>query len=230
MDRTPAALALAQYANAIKNPNEFLKFIICEEDTTKWFILMHGFSGAKDEFVGGEYLVRIHLPPNFPFEPPQFYFMTPQGLYGLETKVCVSIGEYHKDEYRGVLGVDGFCSQLVSGLIGWKDMGGGIQIIKTTAREKRMLAMNSKQYNRQHHPELIASIESNFENYSKLWKKEPVVTMSKADEARARIAARKAAAAAAAKSATSTSNTAGATNDAAAPINTKDAPDGQPKY
>ncbi len=197
MDRTPSAIALAQYASAIKRPNEFLKFIIREEDTTKWYILLSGFSGPEDEFVGGEYLVRIHLPENFPYEPPHFYFMTPQGLYGLETKVCVSIGEYHKDEYRSTLGVDGFCNQLVSGLICWRDMGGGINILNTKTSEKRRMALDSKRYNREHYPQLIAEIESNYENYSKLWKTEPTVTMSKADEARKRIADRKAAAAAA---------------------------------
>jgi ubiquitin-conjugating enzyme E2 J2 len=159
----------AQYMKAIREPDEFIKFYMCDSDTSKWYILLSGITGDENEFVGGEYLLRIHLPENFPFSPPEFYFMTAQGLYGVETKVCVSIGEYHKDQYRATLGVAGFCTQLVSGLVGWREMGGGISILKSTAEKKRKLAEQSQSYNIEHHSEILALIDASFKDYSRKW-------------------------------------------------------------
>src|SRR6185295_7079813 len=107
------AIMMAQYRFATREPNEFVKFYMCEHDTNTWYTLLHGIDGDELEFKGGEYLVRIELPDDFPRSaPPRFYFMTPQGLYDVEKIVCISIGEFHKDKYRSVLGVAGFCSQL----------------------------------------------------------------------------------------------------------------------
>ncbi len=164
----------AQYMKAIKEPNELVMFSLkSDNEPFVWYILLRGFSGDNDEFDGGEYLVRQVAPEDFPFKPPEFYFMTENGVYGCETKVCINIGEYHADQYRAALGMDGFANQLVSGMIGWKTLGGGISILSTTANEKRRLAKISRDYNRKHYPEIIAQIESAFDDYSKKWTNVP---------------------------------------------------------
>ena len=109
------------------------------------------------------------MPENFPFEPPHFYFLTENGLYETGKKVCISIGEFHKDQYRAALGVSGFCNQLVSGLIGWKTMGTGIAIVKTTVEHKKKLASITYDYNRTHYGDIIAKIDSAYGFYSAKW-------------------------------------------------------------
>lgn len=169
MDRR-AAIMSAQFRNAVKEPHEYLKFAMkSETETNIWYVLMSGFDGDEGEFAGGEYLVRVEMPHDFPFNPPQFYLMTQQGLYEVEKKVCISIGEYHKDQYRAALGVNGFCNQLVSGLIGWRDMGGGINIIKTTVAQKKAMAKASREYNIKHYPDILSQINSMWDIYSTKW-------------------------------------------------------------
>lgn len=169
-------VARAQYKKAIREPSEHLKFHMCEDDVMKWYIILHNFAGDDGEYTGGEYLVRVELPKDFPFNPPSFYFMTPNGLYGLETKVCVSIGEYHKENYRATLGVDGFCKQLVSGLIGWRDLGNGINIKHTSAPAKAQLARESHEYNIANHAAMLMTVNANYAGYSSAWV--PVVDAS----------------------------------------------------
>lgn len=168
-NRRQGAIMNAQYRNAVKEPSEYLKFYMCEDNTSQWYILLSGFDGDEGEFTGGEYLVRVVLPSDFPYNPPQFFFMTEQGLYGVETKVCISIGEFHKDQYRAALGVNGFCQQLVSGLIGWRDMGGGINILKTSAEQKKTLAARSREFNRTHNAAILDKIDTAYKGYSSKW-------------------------------------------------------------
>lgn len=169
MDARQARVYKAQYGKAIKERDESIKYVMDEQNMDKWYILLHNFSGDNDEYSGGEYLVRIELPKDFPYNPPHFYFMTPNGLYDVEKKVCISIGEFHKDQYRAALGVGGFCKQLLSGLIGWEDIGSGISIINTTKEKKRVLAAESVEYNKTYNAKFINMINEAYDSYSKKW-------------------------------------------------------------
>ncbi len=163
----------AQYRFAIKAPHEHLMFYMDETKINVWYIMIHNVAGDNDEFMGGEYLVRIELPEDFPFKPPHFYFLTPQGVYDINKKICISIGEFHKDDYLSTLGVLGFCAQLVSGLIGWKSLGHGIALINTSIAAKRTMASESRAYNETHHASILARIHGAFESYSAKWPTEP---------------------------------------------------------
>lgn len=174
-DRRLTAVLVNQFKTAVKEPHEYLKFCMDEKDVKTWYIMLSGFEGDEGEYKGGQYIVRVVLPNDFPYNPPQFYFMTEQGLYGVETKVCISIGEYHKDQYRAALGVRGFCNQLVSGLIGWKDMGSGIQILSTSNKEKSRLARASQAYNERHNADILRKINDSYNGYSAAWPKPDAV-------------------------------------------------------
>jgi ubiquitin-protein ligase len=169
-----------QYKKATKEPNQYVKFAIKSADEPHiWYILLNNFAGNDEEFEGGEYLVRMEAPqprpasksgeqdrPGFPFEPPHFYMLTHNGVYGVDKKVCISIGEFHADQYRATLGMSGFADNLVSGLIGWRELGGGIEIKTTTAKEKAKLAKESVASNYEQYPEIMELINTSYAAYS----------------------------------------------------------------
>lgn len=165
-----AAMMMRQFKKATVTDNEFVKFAIDPKDCNTWYLLLRGFSGDDDEFVGGEYLVRMFAPPKFPFEPPQFYFLTENGVYAPEVKVCINIGEYHKDDYRATLGMSGFADELVNGMIGWRSLKGGINLINTTIAQKRSLAQSSRAVNKIKFPHIMDMINESYEFYSKSFK------------------------------------------------------------
>ena len=82
---------MAQFKKAIKEPNEFIKFSIDEDNPYIWFILIHNISGNNVEYVGGEFIFEIKLPNNFPYSPPIFYAKTDNGLYTRDKKCCIKI-------------------------------------------------------------------------------------------------------------------------------------------
>lgn len=164
------AIMMAQLKKAISEPNEYIKFALKSDgELSSWYILLSGFDGDEGEFKDGEYLVRMEAPEDFPFNPPHFYLMTENGVYGVETKVCINIGEYHKDQYRAALGMAGFAAELMSGLIGWKSLGGGISIIQTTVAEKKKLARASRENNQRGHKSIMNKINDAYFAYSKKW-------------------------------------------------------------
>ena len=160
----------AQFKKATKEPAENLKFYLDPDNINQCFILIHNIGGNKDEYTDGEYLVRMVFPNDFPFAPPSFYFMTPNGLYMTEKKVCISIGEYHKDDYRATLGMIGFAKNLISGMIGWKEMGSGINLLRPTANDIIRHAKESHQYNLEKNAAIVEKINDCFNMYSATWK------------------------------------------------------------
>lgn len=177
MDRRSKVLQ-AQFRKATSAPDEFIKYYM-SDDCGTWYILLSGFPGDDNEFAGGQYLVKMVAPtpgadlernPGFPYEPPHFYFYTPNGVYGTHRKVCVSIGEFHKADYRAALGMHGFAKQLISGMIGWRTLGSGIAILSTSVETKRKYAEESAQFNQENHEDILAKITECYSAYSSKWK------------------------------------------------------------
>lgn len=161
------SVMIGNFKEATRDEDEHMMFYMSEDDVKVWYILIHGLKGQEDEFEGGEYIVRMRASDGFPYTPPEFMFMTPNGLYEVGTeKICVSIGKYHSDQYSGALGMRGFAVNLVSGLIGWRDMGHGIAIMNTKVDQKRKFARESAEYNDTKHADIKQKILESYANYS----------------------------------------------------------------
>lgn len=165
-----------QYKKATSEADQYAKYYMDPDNVGTWYVLISGMDGDDDEFVDGEYIVRMVAPDGsngkeaFPFAPPEFYFMTPNNIYDIEKKVCISIGEFHANDYRAALGMSGFVANLISGMIGWKTLGGGINIVcNKDVGPKTKAAKNSKKYNDEFHSELRQKILESYDTYSKTW-------------------------------------------------------------
>jgi ubiquitin-protein ligase len=167
---TPRMRAIqGQFRKAIKEPADTLAAMKLHIVGDEVYVLASGFSGDDGEFEGIELLVKFTMPSDFPFKPPKFECLTPNGLYTPEGKICVSIGEFHSADYRPVLGFPGFTDQLVSGLIGWRSIGQGIGLLATSADEKRALAANSHEWNMKYNIQIMKDIYASFIDYSAKW-------------------------------------------------------------
>ena len=51
-------------------------------------------------FEGGIYHGRILLPVDYPFKPPNFMLLTPNGRFETLTKICLSITSYHEEHWQ----------------------------------------------------------------------------------------------------------------------------------
>lgn len=142
-----------------QHPN--VSFVKDDEDQSRWFFKIHDFSGEQDEFKSAEILGEVTATDKYPFSPPNAKIYTPNGVYPINNSdFCVDIGKYHKSNWPATYGMDGFVKMLFSGLIGWKDLGYGINL-KTGDKKKDILgdiinaSSNSKDYNRKKLPHIL---------------------------------------------------------------------------
>ena len=73
----------------------------------------------------GIYHGRITLPPEYPMKPPNITFLTPNGRFETNKKICLSISGYHPETWRpswsirtALLAMIGFMPTHGTGAIG----------------------------------------------------------------------------------------------------------------
>mmetsp|Transcript_16709 Transcript_16709/g.52216 ORF Transcript_16709/g.52216 Transcript_16709/m.52216 type:complete len:369 (-) Transcript_16709:996-2102(-) len=85
--------------------------------------------GPRDSpFEGGLYHGKILLPPEYPFKPPHFYFLTPSGRFEVGRKICLTISSYHPESWQpswsirtALIAIIGFFPTPAHGAIGSVD-------------------------------------------------------------------------------------------------------------
>lgn len=143
---------MAHYKKATTSPHPYIKVAMDPSNVAVWYFLIHNLD---DAYKGGEYLFKMTAPKDFPFKPPTFVCMTPNGFYETGGPICISIGEFHSNNYRPTLGMMGFAEQVMAGLIDAKNMGHGIRLVNTTDAVKKDLADKSVAFNKKNHQELL---------------------------------------------------------------------------
>jgi hypothetical protein len=127
--------------------------------------------GLAAPFEHGEYIFSYRAGDGFPTKPPErLRSHTLNGVFtgapGGSDNICISIGQYHPENWRAGLGLAGFGTSLVSSLVGYEvlDHGLGITILpkkKETLRWTalaatiRQHAAGSHAYNLKHHFRLM---------------------------------------------------------------------------
>lgn len=61
--------------------------------------LEKGRYNPEDDFFAGEYLFEIILSPRYPLSPPDFFFLTPNGRFKVNSSICFSNSSYHPDSW-----------------------------------------------------------------------------------------------------------------------------------
>jgi ubiquitin-protein ligase len=135
---------MAQYSRFLKDPHPNLVAQIDEQDVRIWYFLIYG---VDEPFKEGEFIFRLVASNEFPHKPPSFDFITPNGVYETGGKICISISEFHNQNWRPSLGMAGFATQVYNGLVCFNELGHGIRILQTNKFEKKSLAFESKTFN-----------------------------------------------------------------------------------
>lgn len=145
-------------------------YLMDGDNVFEWYVLAFNVGGDKDEFVHGEYLIKLSIDKEKGVAyPPKFMFLTPNGIYNKEARPCISMGEYHASNFKPAeYGIVGFAAMVIEGMRSYAQMGFGINIIKSTIAEKKRLALKSREYNAKHHGALIDRFIAHIVEY-KLW-------------------------------------------------------------
>jgi len=97
--KNPAVKRILQEVKEMQNnPSDDYMSLPLEDNIFEW---QFAIRGPRDtEFEGGIYHGRIQLPPDYPLKPPSFMLLTPNGRFETQTKICLSISNYHPEHWQ----------------------------------------------------------------------------------------------------------------------------------
>jgi ubiquitin-conjugating enzyme E2 J2 len=65
-------------------------------------------------YEGGFYIGQIFFPADYPFSPPHFCMLTPNGRFKPGAKICMSFSGYHKESWQPAWTIEKMLLGLIS--------------------------------------------------------------------------------------------------------------------
>lgn len=102
-------------AEAKKLRQEKLSYLAAaplEDDIYTWHFTFQG--PENTDFHEGIYHGQILLPYEYPFKPPDIVFMNKNGRFETNTKICLTITQYHPEEWNSAWTIRTMLEAVVS--------------------------------------------------------------------------------------------------------------------
>eukprot|EP00930_Biecheleria_cincta_P058676 TRINITY_DN44480_c0_g1_i1.p1 TRINITY_DN44480_c0_g1~~TRINITY_DN44480_c0_g1_i1.p1 ORF type:complete len:266 (+),score=52.12 TRINITY_DN44480_c0_g1_i1:55-852(+) len=99
MASKPAKSRLLKELKVISSdPPPHIHVAVDETNILDWNYLMQG---PKDTpYEGGWYWGKLRFPKDYPFKPPSILMMTPNGRFQPNTRLCLSMSDYHPETWQ----------------------------------------------------------------------------------------------------------------------------------
>lgn len=125
-----------------------------ETDLQMFHVVVRTMDG---EYSGGEYILKVKLPDDYPYSPPVISCETPNGRFETGKNICLSISHYHSESWSPLITVEKVIYSVISAFF---DSGiKGIGSIESTSENKQLLAERSRNYNAKNHPLILLNIK-----------------------------------------------------------------------
>ena len=69
------------------------------------------------EIIGGYYHGKLVFPKEYPFKPPRIMMITPNGRFQTNTRLCLSISDFHPDTWNPAWSVSTILTGLLSFMV-----------------------------------------------------------------------------------------------------------------
>ncbi|KAK4880549.1 hypothetical protein RN001_008695 [Aquatica leii] len=130
------------YLRLKKDPVPYITAEPLPSNILEWHYVVTGPESTPYE--GGCYHGKLVFPKEFPFKPPSIYMITPNGRFKTNTRLCLSISDFHPDTWNPAWSV----STILTGLLSFmNEKSPTMGSIDTTDYDKRALAFNSLEFN-----------------------------------------------------------------------------------
>ncbi|KAK2526836.1 Ube2j2 [Columba livia] len=140
---TTATQRLKQdYLRIKKDPVPYICAEPLPSNILEWHYVVRG--PEMTPYEGGYYHGKLIFPREFPFKPPSIYMITPNGRFKCNTRLCLSITDFHPDTWNPAWSVSTILTGLLSFMV---EKGPTLGSIETSEFTKRQLAAQSLAFN-----------------------------------------------------------------------------------
>ncbi|XP_033103876.1 ubiquitin-conjugating enzyme E2 J2-like [Anneissia japonica] len=139
---TATARLMQDYARIIKDPVPYITAAPLPSNMLEWHYVVLGPENTPYE--GGFYHGKLMFPKEFPFKPPSIYMITPNGRFKCNTRLCLSISDFHPDTWNPAWSVSTILTGLLSFMVETNPTLGSIE---TSDYTKRQLSAQSGAFN-----------------------------------------------------------------------------------
>ncbi|XP_035223380.1 ubiquitin-conjugating enzyme E2 J2-like [Stegodyphus dumicola] len=130
------------YMRIMRDPVPYVKAHPLQQNILEWHFAVLGPDDTP--YKGGVYHGKLVFPGEFPFKPPSIYMITPNGRFRCNTRLCLSISDFHPDTWNPAWSVATILTGLLSFMVEKNPTLGSIE---TSDYEKQLLAARSLEFN-----------------------------------------------------------------------------------
>ncbi|CCC70330.1 hypothetical protein NCAS_0E02600 [Naumovozyma castellii] len=131
-----------EYKLMVENPPPYILARPNEDNILEWHYIITG--PPDTPYKDGQYHGTLTFPSDYPYKPPAIRMITPNGRFKENTRLCLSMSDYHPDLWNPGWSVNTILNGLLSFMTGDDSTTGSIV---TTDSQKRLLAKNSVEFN-----------------------------------------------------------------------------------
>lgn len=142
VNTTATARLRQDYLRIMKDPVPYVKALPLPSNILEWHYVVTGPENSPYE--GGTYHGKLVFPREFPFKPPSIYMITPNGRFKLNTRLCLSISDFHPDTWNPAWSVSTILTGMLSFMLEKTPTLGSLE---TSDYTKRQLAAQSNAFN-----------------------------------------------------------------------------------
>ncbi|CAH8516644.1 unnamed protein product [Schistosoma rodhaini] len=130
------------YLRLSKDPVPYVTAEPLPTNLFEWHYVIKG--PADSPYKGGYYHGKLVFPRDFPFRPPSIYMITPNGRFACNTRLCLSISDFHPDTWNPAWSVSSILTGLLSFMLENTCTMGSVV---TSTSTKKQLARSSGDFN-----------------------------------------------------------------------------------
>ncbi|CAO3633133.1 unnamed protein product [Cunninghamella echinulata] len=131
-----------EYMELQKNPPPYILARPVENNILEWHYVIRG--PPDTPYHGGEYYGKLTFPTEYPYKPPAIRMSTPSGRFQPDTRLCLTMSDFHPSLWNPSWSVATILNGLLSFMTTDENTTGSI---KTTDAEKKIYALRSHRAN-----------------------------------------------------------------------------------
>ena len=134
---------LKEYYNIMKHPISNIKTHPLENNILEWHFIIIGTCGP---YKDGYYHGILEFPTDFPMKPPSIKILTPNGRFETNTRLCLTMSDYHPESWNPSWTVETLLIGLQSFM--YQESERSIGSIHCSYEERVTFAKNSIEFNK----------------------------------------------------------------------------------